>query len=240
MGSRLSVIGVIGALALGGSIALAQPGPLPAAELAKQGMDKYNAGDYAGAVEPLQRAVELEPNNFDYKLSLANALRQSNQCGRARPLYAELVAASQDQAARAQVEAQMAQCPEPQITQPPPAPPPPAPSPEPVVIRASGGASKSDMFMLAGGGALVGAGLILLWAGHTHAGDADAARSVSDHDRISGRSTVEYIAGGVGIAAGLGLSVWAMKRINSSREQETGVAFVPRNGGGSFVLERSW
>ena len=96
------------------------------------------------------------------------------------------------------------------------------------------------MFMLAGGGALVGAGIILLWAGHTHAGDADDARTASDHDRISGRSTAEYILGGASIAVGVGLSVWAMKRLSSSRESEMAVAFTPREGGGSFVLERSW
>jgi hypothetical protein len=109
-----------------------------------------------------------------------------------------------------------------------------------VVTSSSPGASKGDMFMLMGGGALVGAGVVLLWAGHTHAGDADDARTVSDHDRISGRSTTEYILGGASIAVGVGLSVWAMKRISSARENEIAVAFAPRAGGGSFVLERSW
>ncbi len=244
MGSRLPFWGVVGSLALGGSLALAQPGPLPAAELAKQGMNKYNAGDYAGAVESLQRAVDLEPNNFEYKLALANSLRQSNQCSRARPLYSELAAAAQDDATRAKVQEQMAQCPEPQLTPPAPAPTPPPPpppqQPTAVITTSSAGASKSDMFMLMSGGVLVGAGIVLLWAGHTHAGDADDARTVADHDRISGRSTNEYILGGVGIAAGVGLSLWAMKRISAARENEIAVAFTPRDGGGSFVLERSW
>jgi tetratricopeptide (TPR) repeat protein len=235
----------VGTLALGGSLALAQPGPLPAAELAKQGMNKYNAGDYAGAVESLQRAVDLEPNNFEYKLALANSLRQSNQCGRARPLYSELVEKSPDDATRTKVQEQMAQCPEPQLTPPPPAPTPPTPptppaQPTAVITSSSPGASKTDMFMLMGGGALVGAGIVLLWAGHTHAGDADDARTAADHDRISGRSTAEYIIGGASIAVGVGLSVWAMKRISSSRDSEIAVAFTPREGGGSFVLERSW
>lgn len=93
MGSSLSCASVIGA-ALVFSQAHAQapqpqagPGPLPAADVAKQGVDLYNAGDYAGAVAPLQRAVDMEPNNFEYRFTLAQALRQSGNCGDAVPHY---------------------------------------------------------------------------------------------------------------------------------------------------------
>ena len=104
----------------------------------------------------------------------------------------------------------------------------------------SGGIKTSDAAMLMGGGAAVGAGLVLLWAAHTHSGDADDARSVKDYERISGRSTGEYILGGVAIVGGVALSMWALKRIRSSKEADTAVAFTPGHGGGTLVLERSW
>src|SRR5512143_2043718 len=87
VGSRLSLVTVVGALCVSTATVLAQPGPLPAADLAKQGIDLYKAGNFAGAVAPLERAVELEPNNFEYKYTLAQALRQSGQCAKAVPIY---------------------------------------------------------------------------------------------------------------------------------------------------------
>jgi hypothetical protein len=107
-------------------------------------------------------------------------------------------------------------------------------------LETSASVSKGNVFMLIGSGALVGAGAVLLFAGYTHSGDAEAARTVNDHDRIAGRATAEYVLGAVGIAAGIGLSVFAMHRISVSNEHDTTVAFQPRAGGGSFVMERSW
>jgi uncharacterized membrane protein len=214
---------------------------LPAADFAKQGKDRYNAGDYAGAVDPLTRAVELEPNNFDYKLALAHALAKSNQCGRARPMYSEL-AATADATRKPEVDAGLASCPAPEATPPPSVPATPEPPPTTTAVVTSGGGTlgKGPMFMLMGGGALVGAGVILLFAGYTHAGDADDARSVSDHDRIAGRATTEYVLGGIGIAAGVALSLWAMHTINKSSEHETTVGVTAHNGGGGVVLGGSW
>ena len=93
--------------------------------------------------------------------------------------------------------------------------------------------------MLMVGGIALGAGVVLLWTAHTHSGDADAARTVRDYDRISGRATAEYIVGGIGIAAGVALGVYAMHRIRNSKD-DTAVAIVPGHGGGALVLERSW
>ena len=84
MGSRL-LIGTALLAGLAGIPAHAQPGPLPAADSAKQGNDLLAAGDYAGAVAPLQRAVEMEPNNYEYRFALAQALRQSGAVTTAPP-----------------------------------------------------------------------------------------------------------------------------------------------------------
>jgi len=138
------------------SAAYAQPGPLPAADSAKQGTDLYNAGDYAGAVAPLQRAVEMEPNNFDYRFMLAQALRQSGKCADAMPHYKQLEASAPSERAN-DVKAAMAACPNAGITQPEPTPPPPPPpAPEPVQRS---GMSRGNALMLAGAGAGIAAGV---------------------------------------------------------------------------------
>jgi hypothetical protein len=152
-------------------------------------------------------------------------------------------------------QAALAQTPSPEEEPPPaadpatatagamPAPPEatPLPPPPPPATPVSRGmrVGHAEMGMLIGGGALFGAGLVFLWSGSTHADDAEAARTVADHDRIANRSTAEYVLGAVGLTAGVALSVLAVYRIHKSGH-ETAVAFQPRSGGGSLVLERSW
>jgi tetratricopeptide (TPR) repeat protein len=234
----------VGAL-LSSATVLAQPGPLPAADFAKQGTDLYKAGDYAGAVAPLEKAVELEPNNFDYRYMLAQSYRQSGHCDKALPLYKALVDVAPP-AQKPEVETNMGLCPETSVAPPPP-PPPPTPTPpeppEPTVTATTGGGgsiSGANMAMLVGAGVGIGAGAILLLAGHNDGNDADAATTVAKHDEISSRSTREYLFGTVGLAAGVGLAVVAVLRIRHDKEAETTISFKPRSGGGSFVLERTW
>jgi tetratricopeptide (TPR) repeat protein len=244
VGSRLPII--FGALLLA-RIAAAQPGPLPAADLAKQGVDLYNANNFAGAADMFKRALELEPNNNGYKFMLAQSLRKSNRCDQALPLY-NAIAGTAPPDQKAEIDAGIAQC-SPKIAPQPVAPPPPPPQPQVTVeppAPSSGGdggggnATKGTALMLAGGGALIGAGIVLIWAAHTHSGDADAARSVADYNRISGRATTEYVLGAVGIAAGATLGALAFYRMFSKNESNTAVAFTPRDGGGTLVLERLW
>src|SRR5262245_29492954 len=96
-----------------------------AAESAKQGTDLYNTGDFAGAVAPLQQAVEREPNNFEYRFALAQALRQSGNCGDAVPHYKQALATAPAERAN-EVSTALAACPTAGITQQPVTPPPPA------------------------------------------------------------------------------------------------------------------
>ncbi|HEX5058632.1 MAG TPA: tetratricopeptide repeat protein [Kofleriaceae bacterium] len=218
------------------SATFAQPGPLPAADSAKQGTDLYNAGDYAGAVAPLQRAVEMEPNNFEYRFMLAQALRQSGNCAEAMPQYKQLEASAPPERAN-DVKTAMAGCPSTDIKQPDavPAPPPPPP-PEPVV---KSGLSRGNALMLMGAGAGIATSVCLLFAASNDASDADAAAKYDDHDRLSTRSEREYIGAAVAGGVGVVLGVIAFRRINSSNEG-TQLSLRPRSGGGTLVLERSW
>lgn len=241
MGSRLSIMTVVGALCVSTAV-LAQPGPLPAADFAKQGTDLYKAGDFAGAVAPLERAVELEPNNFEYKYTLAQALRQSGQCAKALPIYRSIVDVAPDPQTQTDVKTNMALCPETSVTQTPTAPPvpPPAPTPPPEPTIVHGGVSSGNLMMVMGAGIGLGAGVAMFFAAHSDASDADEARSYADHERIKSRSDKLYIASGVSLAAGVALGVIGLYRIKVEKEHNTSVAITPRVGGGSLVLETSW
>jgi tetratricopeptide (TPR) repeat protein len=235
VGSRLLIGAVLGA-ALANSSAQAQPGPLPAAESAKQGTDLYTAGDFAGAVPHLQRAVEMEPNNIEYRFALAQALRQAGNCGEAVPHYKQVLASSPPERAEG-VKTAMSACPNAGISEQPATPAPPPPPPEPVVVQS--GMSGKNAALLVGAGLGLGAGAALFFAAHNDDNDANAAASFDDHDRISTRADRLRIASAISAGVGVVFGVIAVYRIKSSKEG-TQLSFTPRKGGGSLVLERSW
>lgn len=115
--------------------------------------------------------------------------------------------------------------------------PAPIAPPEPVIINA--GIRRSDAGMLIGAGALFGAGLALFYASHSDYGDADAAVSYADHERIESRADMLRIASIVSVGAGVALGVIAMYRIKVSKEG-TELAITPKKGGAALVLETSW
>lgn len=243
MGSRLILVSVVGALLAATATVVAQPGPLPSADYAKQGTDLYKAGNFVAAIEPLEKAVELEPNNFEYRYMLAQSYRQSGHCDKARPLYQTLVDAAPDAQSKADVQTNMTLCPEQPVAGSPPPPPQPTPMPPapPEPVASSGGSkiSGANMAMLMGAGVALGAGVVLVYAGHNDSNGADYATTVGQHDTMANRSKVEYVLGAVGIGAGVALAAIAALRIGHE-QHETTVSFRPHNGGGSFVLERSW
>jgi tetratricopeptide (TPR) repeat protein len=237
VGSRVVFAALLSA-ALGVSPASAQPGPLPAADSAKQGTDLYNAGKYADAVAPLQRAVEMEPNNFEYRFMLAQALRQSGNCGDAVPHYKQLEASAPPERAN-DVKTAMAACPNAGITAQQATPSPPPPPAEPQIIYKTGGMSQGNAMMLIGAGAGIAAGICLALAAYNDKQDADVAASFEDHDRISTRGDRLYIGSAISAGVGVVLGVIAIKRIKVSNEG-TQLSVSPRKGGAAFVLERSW
>ena len=243
MGLRFTLVSVAGVV-LASASALAQPGPLPAADFAKQGIDAYNKGDFAGAVAPLEKAVELEPNNFQYRFMLAQSYRQSGHCDKALPMYQALVDAAPDAQSRTDVQTGMGQCPATSVAPPPTAPAPapdvPAPPPEPVVQSSGGSISSTNMGFLMLGGVGIGAGAILLLSGYNDSKDADNAAKYSDHQSIDTRASTAYVIGAVALGAGIVLSTVAVIRIKNAKEHDTTISFKPRSGGGTFVLERTW
>lgn len=243
MGSRLSIATVIGMVVA--SNAAAQPalppttpsGPVSAAESAREGTDLYNTGDFAGAVAPFQRAVELEPDSFEYRFALAQALRQSGSCGDAVPHYKQALAGAPVER-QSEVSTAMAACPTAGITQQPSTPAPPPPPVEPQVV-VQGGLTNTNAALLVGAGAGLAAGLCLFLAASADDDDAAAAASYEDHDRIATRADRLRIGALIGAGAGVALGVIAIYRIKLSKEG-TELSFTPRKGGGALVLEKSW
>jgi tetratricopeptide (TPR) repeat protein len=215
----------------------AQPGPLPAADSAKQGIDLYNAGDYAGAIAPLRRAVEMEPNNFEYRFYLAQALRQTGNCGEAGPIYKQIESRAPPEKA-ADVKAGIEACPTAQITAQPATPPPPAPPPEPQVVY-RGGIGTGNALMLVGAGAGLAAGLCLFLSAHSDDSDANVAASYDDYSRISARADRLRIASAVSAGVGVTLGVISIIRIKGSKEG-TQMSLSPKRGGATLVFEGSW
>jgi hypothetical protein len=123
---------------------------------------------------------------------------------------------------------------------PPPStdvPAPAAPPPQPVVVHQ--GMRGSDAGMLIGSGALFGAGIVLFFASQSDYGDADAAVSFDDHERIAARADRLRIASIVSAGAGIALGVIALYRIKVTKEG-TDLAVAPKRGGAALVLETSW
>jgi tetratricopeptide (TPR) repeat protein len=258
VGTRLSKGAVVAAL-LASSVAFAQqpkagqpvppkagqPAPTPqptpappqtAADFAKQGNELYAQGDFAGAVAPLQKAVELEPTNFEYRFTLAQALRQSGNCGDAVPQYKQALASAPAERSE-EVKGAMGQCPNAEPPAPPPMPP--APPPPPPQTTSHGSIRTSDALMLVGAGAGLATGLCLAFAAHSDADDANAAATFDDHSRIEARSERLYVGAIIGAGVGVALGAIAMYRIKSSHEG-TQVSLSPRKSGGMLVLERAW
>jgi hypothetical protein len=243
LGTRLSIVTVCAAV-LASHAASAQPRkPPPQASPAKQGADLYNAGDYAGAAEKLKTAHQLDPNNFEVRFMLAQALRQSGNCTDALVHYKAIEATAPPDKA-ADVKSGITTCepppPEPEpAPPPPPAPtPPPPPPPPPTIVR--GGVSATDGALLVGAGAGLAAGLVLFMSAHYADQDADAAASYEDHNTISTRADRMRIASIVAGGAGIALGVVAVLRIRSANEEGTQVSVSPHKGGGMLVLGRSW
>ncbi len=253
MGSTLSIVTVVVGLAVSAAPALAQrppppaptPAPMPApapappsaAELARQGMDLYRSGDFAGAVEPLRRADELDPGNFEVKFTLAQALRHSGNCSEAVPHYRALVDGAPSPEAAAEVRTALGQCPDTTIREQPVTPPPPAPVEPQIVVRND--TLRTNTALLLGAGAGIGLAAGLFVAARSDDADADAAASFADHERISARADRLKVASLVSVGVGIGLGALALYRIKVSKEGPE-LALSPHKGGGTLVLGGRW
>jgi len=197
-------------------------------------------GDFVTAANAFERALEAEPANWEYKLALADAERQTNQCDKALPRYRELL--DQAGADKARVKASLQQCPNVVVIEPAPPPPVVAPAPvapPPKIIEREAPPSMLNGGMLVGAGALFGASIGFYFAGRASESDADDARSFADHERISTRADRQKISAAVLMAGALGLGGYAIYRI-IFRSERAEVAVTPTPTGGALVVTGSW
>lgn len=133
------------------------------------------------------------------------------------------------------------------VAPPPPPPPDTAPAPGPVASApppTTTATTGSPTLRLAGLGA-IGAGAVgvlaggyFSWKASGHARDvedlcavtcagADVVALEREGDAAERKATILYVAGGVALAAGIGVTIWAGQR----RERRPAVALVPTRGG---------
>jgi hypothetical protein len=206
--------------------------------LFKQGQELVGHGDFVTAVGAFQRALDMEPGNAEYKLALADAERQSNQCDKAIPRYKELI-----EAGDARAKAAVVQCPNAIVIEPP-APKQeiqlPAPPPEPKVITREGPPSGVTIGVIAGAGLCFGGAIGMYLAARGSDNDADEARSYADHESISARADRERVAAIVLAAGAAALGTYAVYRIKFKKSAAAEVGVAPTANGGAVMVRGSW
>jgi tetratricopeptide (TPR) repeat protein len=237
VGTRLSVVTVIGVVLLAAPAVAQTPPPGSPAEAAAKAQELYRAGDFGNALPLFEQAHQLEPANFDYQWGLAQTLRQTSQCEKALLHYQSLREAAPDPRTARDVRDQMALCPGGAIEEE--APPPPPPPPPRVEASASGGTiSRKTWLMAAGAGAGLALSAAFFMDYHSSKCAADAAARYDDHEKFSARADRMLIASGVAAVVGVGLAVVSIRRFKNERKSD--LAIVPRTDGGAVVWSGSW
>jgi len=203
-----------------------------AAELVKQGLAAYQAGDYATAETALAKALALEPS-FDTEFALAQAQRLGGHCDLALPHYKALLDASTDLSTGRLINTSMEPCvpKEPEKPPPPPTPPPPPPAPPPQIIVREGAPSMVTLGVIGGGALALGVSVGMFYASHENRGDADAAATFDDHVKIENRADRQRVYGIVTLAAGAGLIGYGVYRWKLRARSSTEVAITPTADG---------
>lgn len=229
MGSKLAGVAAA-ALTLFASTAFAET----AAELVKQGLAAFKAGDYPTAIAALTKAQGLEPS-FDTQFALAQAQRLGGKCDEALVHYKTLLDASTDLSTGRLIQTSMALCAPPEPEKPPPPPPKPAPPPPPKIIEREGKPSMLTVGLIGGGALALGASAGLFWMSHDNRGDADSAASFDDHVKINNRADRQRVYGIVTLAAGAGMVGYGVYRLKFRPTASTEVALAPTRDGASIV-----
>ncbi len=242
---------VVMLLLFASSVAYAQPDKIKAEAAARDGQQRYQAGEYQLAAERFELAYELDPDPA-YLFNLAQAYRLGNVCAKSAAAYRELlgiVSSGPNVAKVQQYIEQMDTCAK---TQEPVAPPvvqppvelPPSPPPTSVVHESGSPALRyAGIAVVAVGvaGVVVGAlsmrkvadvesereGLCApgcVWM------DVKARAAALDQDgkRYQRRMAIGYIGGGVALAGGI-----VMILLSRERTEQIGptASVVPTDGG---------
>ena len=210
-----------------------------AADLAKQGLDEYRAGNYSDAAKTLARAYELDKKP-DTLFSLAQAERLNGDCKSAVPHYKTVIEQVADFNVAKLVQQNLTLC---DGQEPQTAPIDTRPA-EPTVVTKTVEVNRTDtlgVVLLGGGGIALGvaAGLFVASSGTRDA--ADRARTFEDHQTLSDRARTQrggaYIAGGAGIAM-IGFAVFRFA--TASKGSTSDVAIVPTAQGAELWFARSF
>ena len=242
---------VVVMMLLASSVAYAQPDKIKAEAAARDGQQRYQAGDYQLAAERFELAYELDPDPA-YLFNLAQAYRLGNACAKSAAAYRKLlgiVSSGPNVAKVQQYIEQMDACAKTQepvtspVVQPPVEPPPPSPPPPARVHEGSAGLRYAGIGVTALGvaGVVVGAlsmrtvsdlesereGLCApgcVWM------DVKARAEALDQDgkRYQRRMAIGYIGGGVALAGGI-----VMILLSRERTEQIGptASIVPTDGG---------
>jgi tetratricopeptide (TPR) repeat protein len=235
---------------LASSVAIAQPEKIKAEAAARDGQQRYQAGEYQLAAERFELAYELDPDPA-YLFNLAQAYRLGNQCAKSAAAYRKLlgiVSSGPNVAKVEQYVQQMDACAKTQAPVTPTAPPPPVeesrPVPPPLPVAKKGNAP----FLYAGIGVTT-LGVVALAVGGLamkKVADLEAERERvcvpsctwsavkaradaldADGHRYQRRMLIGYIGGGLAVGAGIALIL--LSRESSERPPVTSIA--PTNGG---------
>lgn len=222
--------------------------PKRARELAEQGRELHDSGDYAGAAARFQQAYALAPSP-GLLFNLAQEYRLSGDCEDAAIMYRRFLATDPSPAQRAVAEGHLdkvAKCARPTLAVQTVTPPPPAPprSVEPVrTDKPKNPKVEKDVglgFAIAGGAALVGAAYFAYRAhddqekvsnGYamgmpwSQLSDTDADGHKSQRDAM-----ILGIGGGVSLATGAALYMLGVKH------ERAAIALTPNAGGAKVAV----
>jgi tetratricopeptide (TPR) repeat protein len=199
----------------------------------ESGAARYEAGDYAAAIEAFDKGRRLDPHP-DFLYAEAQAYRRSGDCTRAISLYQSFLATHPPEEEAERARANMERCP----LNPPPAQPPPQ-TESPWYTDATGGV------LAAAGVVAVGVGATYLVLGDHNIQDANHAANMpgatlAQIERLASSGSRDRQIGGWSIAGGGALLVGAAVRYALHRRSggATGSALrVTPAAGGAAV---SW
>jgi len=195
--------------------ALAQSKPT-ADDWLRIGLERYERGNFVGAIEAFEKGHELEPRPA-LVFAIAQAHRRRGDCTRARAYFDAFLASNPAPEQAAAARDQRERCVDAEPTEPPPAPAPapattaPPPRPRPSLV-------KDPVVLAAGGSSLVLAatGAALFVSASRAADQAATAPSYARHQELRERAEARQLYGTIALAAGVtagAVTVWRIWRL---------------------------
>lgn len=245
---------VLVVLLLASSVAFAQPDKIKAEAAARDGQQRYQAGEFLLAAERFELAYELDPDPA-YLFNLAQSYRLGNVCAKSAAAYRKLLGIVSSGPNVAKVQGyiqQMDACAKTQDVVSPPVPSPPPAQPDvpmesPPPSPAKSGGNPALLYGGIGVTALGVAGVIVGALAMRKVSDLEQRREAlcsdgctwmvveseanaldADGTRTQRRMLIGYIGGGVALAGGIAMILLSREKATESRPT---AAIVPTDGG---------